>query len=115
MPRTVELEQRLDQSFSALSDGTRRGVLRRLGRGDATISDLASMFDMTLTGMKKHVTTLEASGLVKTRKEGRVRVCSLGSQKLDAETAWIAAYREVLVARLDRLESFLDAMSEEVE
>jgi len=111
----LEPEQRLDRSFSALADGTRRGILARLGRGDASISDLAATFGMTLTGMKKHVSTLEDTGLVTTRKTGRVRMCSLGSQKLDAETAWIAAYREMLVARLDRLESLLDETREEGE
>lgn len=115
MELILDPERQLDRSFSALADGTRRGILTRLGRGDTSISDLAATFGMTPTGMKKHVSTLEEMGLVATRKTGRVRMCSLGSQRLDAATAWIDAYRDMLVARLDRLESFLAAATEEVE
>src|SRR5580704_6075243 len=100
-------EARLDSSFAALSDATRRGVLQRLGRGDASISDLAAKFDMTLTGMKKHVTLLETAGLVTTEKVGRVRTCRLGPRRLEDETAWITKYRQMLEARLDSLGEFL--------
>jgi DNA-binding transcriptional ArsR family regulator len=92
----------LDSSFAALADSTRRGILQQLGRADASISDLAASFDMTLTGMKKHVQILENAGLVATRKVGRVRHCSLGPRKLEDETAWIADYRRMWEARLDR-------------
>jgi DNA-binding transcriptional ArsR family regulator len=99
---------RLDRGFSALSDPTRRGILERLGRADASISDLAASFDMTLTGMKKHVQILEEAGLVSTEKIGRVRLCRLGPRRLEDETAWITTYRQKLEARLDGLGEFLE-------
>ena len=95
---------RLDVTFAALSDSTRRGVLTELGRGDASITKLAERFHMTLTGMKKHVRILEQAGLVKTEKVGRVRTCKLGSQRLETETAWIEKYRELWDKRFDALE-----------
>jgi DNA-binding transcriptional ArsR family regulator len=95
---------RLDSSFAALSDATRRGVLERLGRGDASISDLAAAYDMTLTGMRKHVGVLEAAGLVTTEKRGRVRTCRLGPRLLEDEAAWIEAQRRLWDARFDALE-----------
>jgi|SRR5680860_1735659 len=101
-------DQSFDQSFRALSDATRRGVLERLGKGDATISELAEQFGMTLTGMKKHVQVLEDAGLVSTRKVGRVRSCSLGPRRLDLESAWIADYQRTLEERYDRLAAFLE-------
>jgi DNA-binding transcriptional ArsR family regulator len=104
----VQYAPQLDPAFAALSDPTRRGILERLGRGDASISDLAATFAMTLTGMKKHVRILEAAGLVTTEKVGRVRTCRLGPSRLDQETAWIATYRQMLDARLNRLEAFLE-------
>ncbi len=104
----VQLSSRLDTAFAALSDRTRRGILERLGRREASISDLASIFEMTLTGMKKHVQILERAGLVSTEKVGRVRHCRLGPHRLEDETAWIAKYREALEARLDRLGEFLE-------
>src|ERR1044071_10502283 len=94
-------QTRLDASFSALSDATRRGVLERLGRGDASITDLAEKFRMTLTGMKKHVGVLEQAGLVTTEKVGRVRTCKLGPRRLEEETAWIERYRLRWEARFD--------------
>jgi DNA-binding transcriptional ArsR family regulator len=98
----------MDRTFAAISDPTRRGILQRLGRGDASISDLAGLFDMTLTGMKKHVAVLEDAGLVATEKVGRVRTCRLGPQRLDAEAAWMHTYQQMVDARLDRLEKFLE-------
>jgi DNA-binding transcriptional ArsR family regulator len=98
----------LDAVFAALSDPTRRGILERLGRADASISELAAGFDMTLTGMKKHVRILEEAGLVATEKVGRVRRCALGPRRLDPETAWIARYQQSLDERLDRLGAFLE-------
>src|SRR5436190_211525 len=91
-----------EMAFAALSDATRRGILERLGRRDASISDLAANFGMTLTGMKKHIQILERAGLVRTKKVGRVRHCGLGPRRLEEETAWIAEYRQMLEARLDR-------------
>ena len=103
----VQYSTRLDAGFAALSDSTRRGILERLGRGDASISDLAERFEMTLTGMKKHVQVLEDAGLVVTQKVGRVRTCKLGPRKLNDEAAWMEKYRQMLEARLDRLGEFL--------
>jgi len=103
----VQYGSRLDSAFAALSDRTRRGILERLGRGDASISDLATRFEMTLTGLKKHVRVLETAGLVTTQKLGRVRRCRLGPRRLEDETAWITKYRQTLEARLDRLGDFL--------
>src|SRR5690606_2880612 len=85
---------RLDTSFAALSDATRLGVLEQLGRADASITELADKFHMTLTGMKKHVGVLERAGLVTTKKIGRVRMCQLGQRRLEEETAWLERYRQ---------------------
>ena len=104
----VQYQRRLDHAFGALSDPTRRGILERLGRADASISDLAKGFDMTLTGIKKHVKVLEDAGLVITEKVGRVRNCRLGPHQLEDETAWIANYQEMLESRLNRLGDFLE-------
>jgi DNA-binding transcriptional ArsR family regulator len=96
---------RLDAAFAALSDATRRGVLERLGRADASISELAERFEMTLTGMKKHVGVLEQAGLVTTAKVGRVRTCTLGRRRLEDVTAWLDRYRQVWDARFDELDA----------
>ncbi|MBK7400030.1 MAG: helix-turn-helix transcriptional regulator [Myxococcales bacterium] len=98
---------RLDASFAALSDATRRGVLSQLGRGDASITELADKFHMTLTGMKKHVGVLERAGLVATEKVGRVRTCRLGPSRLESETAWMDTYRRLWAARFDALDEVL--------
>src|ERR1700684_2703373 len=95
---------RLDASFAALSDATRRGVLEQLGRADASITDLADKFHMTLTGMKKHVVILEHAGLVTTEKVGRVRTCKLGLRRLEEETAWIENFRKLWDARFGELD-----------
>src|SRR2546426_2142166 len=88
------MRTRLDTSFAALSDATRRGVLEQLGRADASITDLAETFHMTLTGMKKHVGVLEQAGLVTTKKIGRVRTCQLGPRRLEEETVWLRRDRQ---------------------
>lgn len=103
---------RLDASFSALSDATRRGVLERLGRADASISDLADAFHMTLTGMKKHVGVLEQAGLVSTEKVGRVRTCRLGPRRLADETAWIEQHRRLWAARFDALDQVVERLQQ---
>src|ERR1700679_1876265 len=97
-------ETRLDASFAALSDATRRGILEQLGRADASITDLAGKFHMTLTGMKKHGGVLEQAGLVTTHKVGRVRTCKLGLRRLAEEAAWIERYRQIWEARFDQLD-----------
>src|SRR4051794_16617212 len=99
---------RLDASFAALSDATRRGVLEQLGRSDASITELADRFHMTLTGMKKHIGVLEHAGFVTTRKVGRVRTCKLGLSRLEEETAWIESYRQVWAARFDALDQVVE-------
>lgn len=101
---------RFDAAFAALSDVTRRGVLEQLGRADASISDLARKFDMTLTGMKKHVGVLEQAGLVSTKKVGRVRTCKLGPRQLEEEAAWIERYRQVWAARFDELDKVIEEL-----
>jgi DNA-binding transcriptional ArsR family regulator len=101
---------RLDDSFAALSDATRRGVLEQLGRSDASITDLAEKFHMTLTGMKKHVGVLEEAGLVTTKKVGRVRTCKLGPRRLEGETAWIERYRQLWDARFDELDKVVEGL-----
>jgi DNA-binding transcriptional ArsR family regulator len=106
---------RLDASFAALSDATRRGVLEQLGHADASISDLAERFHMTLTGMKKHVGVLERSGLVATEKVGRVRTCKLGARPLAEETAWIEAYRQLWAARFDALDQVIEDLKQKEE
>ena len=100
----------VDVSFAALSDATRRGVLEQLGRADASISDLAATFRMTLTGMRKHVGVLEQAGLVTTDKVGRVRMCRLGPRRLEEETASIERYRLLWDARFDELDNVVEEL-----
>lgn len=104
---------RLDASFAALSDATRRGVLERLGRSDASITELADRFHMTLTGMKKHVAVLEDAGLVTTEKVGRVRTCRLGLGRLEEEAGWIEQHRRLWDARFDALEDVVAGLKRE--
>ena len=101
---------RLDASFAALSDPTRRGVLEQLGRSDASITDLAAKFHMTLTGMKKHVGVLEQAGLVATEKVGRVRTCKLGPRQLEEETAWLERYRQLWASRFEELDKVVEEL-----
>ncbi|HEX2660831.1 MAG TPA: helix-turn-helix domain-containing protein [Polyangia bacterium] len=101
---------RLDASFAALADVTRRGVLEQLGRADASITDLAVKFDMTLTGMKKHVGVLEKAGLVITEKVGRVRTCKLGRRRLEEATMWIEKYHQLWAARFDALDEVVQEL-----
>ena len=101
---------RLDASFAALSDVTRRGILERLGRAEASITELAATFRMTLTGIKKHVGVLERAGLVTTQKVGRVRTCKLGVRDLEVEAAWIERYRQLWSARFDALDVVVEEL-----
>jgi DNA-binding transcriptional ArsR family regulator len=103
-------QTRLNASFAALSDATRRGVLEQLGRRDASITDLAEKFRMTLTGMKKHVGVLEQAGLVTTEKVGRVRTCRLGLRRLEEEAAWIERYRQLWDTRFDELDKVVEEL-----
>ena len=101
---------RFNASFAALADATRRGVLEQLARADASITDLADKFEMTVTGMKKHVSVLELAGLVATEKVGRVRTCRIGPCCLDDEMEWIARYRRVWDARFESLDGVIDEL-----
>src|SRR6185369_10313644 len=101
---------RLDASFAALSDATRRGVLEQLGRAEASITVLAEKFNMTLTGMKKHVGVLERAGLVITEKVGRVRTCKIGPRRLEEEMAWLERYRQLWDARFDELDKVVEEL-----
>jgi len=101
----------LDASFSALSDANRRGVLEHLGRADASITELAGKFHMTITGMRKHVRVLERADLVTTEKVGRVRTCKLGPRRLEEETAWIDTYRQLWDSRFDELDKVVEELN----
>jgi DNA-binding transcriptional ArsR family regulator len=103
-------QTRFDAAFAALSDATRRGVLEQLGRADASITDLAEKFHMTLTGMKKHVAVLELAGLVATEKVGRVRTCKLGPRRLAEETAWLEKHRQLWASRFDALDAVVEEL-----
>lgn len=103
-------QARLDATVAALSDVTRRGVLEQLGRSDASITDLADRFGMTLTGMKKHVGVLERAGLVATQKVGRVRTCRLGPRRLEELAAWTERYRRLWEARFDALDCVVEEL-----
>jgi DNA-binding transcriptional ArsR family regulator len=103
-------QSHFNDSFAALSDVTRRGVLEQLARADASITDLAQKFDMTLTGMKKHVGILEDAGLVTTEKIGRVRTCKLGHCRLEEEVAWIEKFRQLWAARFDALDEVIEEL-----
>lgn len=105
-------QSHLDATFAALSDTTRRGVLEQLGRADASITELAEKFHMTLTGMKKHVSVLEQTGLVVTEKVGRVRTCRLGAGRLEDEAAWIESYRRRWAARFDALDEIVEELKQ---
>ena len=109
------LTTRLDASFAALSDATRRGVLEQLGRADASITELAEKYQMTLTGMKKHVGVLEQAGLVTTKKIGRVRRCQLGPRRLEEETAWLERYRQRWDERFDELDKVVEELTRQGE
>jgi DNA-binding transcriptional ArsR family regulator len=106
---------RFDASFRALSDATRRGVLEQLGRADASITELAEIFHMSLTGVKKHVGILEQAGLVITEKVGRVRTCRLGLRRLEEEAAWIERYRQLWDARFDELDQMIEELKQNQE
>jgi DNA-binding transcriptional ArsR family regulator len=104
----VDHHSTIDRTFGALADPTRRAILERLGRGSATISELAEPFGITLTGTKKHVRVLEEAELVRTEKVGRVRRCTLGPRRLDDVQEWVGMYRRMLDQRLDRFGELLE-------
>jgi DNA-binding transcriptional ArsR family regulator len=97
----------LSDVFQAFADPTRRAVLRRLGAGPASVSDLADPFDMALPSFMKHIRFLEGSGLIRTRKQGRVRTCEIDKSRFAAAEAWLCEQRAMWEARADRLERFV--------
>jgi DNA-binding transcriptional ArsR family regulator len=105
-------QTRFDVSFAALSDATRRGVLEQLGRADASITELAEKFHLSLTGMKKHVVVLEQASLVTTEKVGRVRTCKLGPRRLEEEAAWLESYRRLWDARFNELDNVIEELKQ---
>lgn len=109
----VQYQSELDRTLAALADSNRRVIVEQLGRGSATVSELAEPLGITLTGLKKHVGILEGAGLVTTEKVGRTRVCSLGPRRLDELEVFVESYRRMLDARLDRLGEFLERQKEE--
>jgi DNA-binding transcriptional ArsR family regulator len=106
--RSVHYQATLDRTFFALSDPTRRDILERLGRGPATIGELAEPFGLTLNGLKKHVGILEEVDLVVTAKVGRARECRLGPAQLEDATEWIDDYRRTWQRRLDRFGTYVE-------
>ena len=102
----------LDASFAVLADPTRRGVLEQLGRSEASITDLADRFHMTLTGMRKHVGVLEQAGLVDTEKVGRVRTCRMGARRLEEVAAWIERYHQLWDARFAELDQVIEELKQ---
>lgn len=101
----------LDRAFQALADPTRRGILSRLSRAPASVSELARPLRMSLPAVMQHLQTLEASGLIRSEKKGRVRTCRIEPAALSAAAGWIAEQRAVWEARLDALESYLDDLT----
>lgn len=108
----AQYQEQLDGIFQALADPTRRAVLQRLGRGPASISDLAKPFDMALPSFMKHIHLLEGSGLIRTRKEGRVRTCAIDKKRFAAIDAWLSEQRALWEGRTDRLEQFVTTAQE---
>jgi DNA-binding transcriptional ArsR family regulator len=103
----AQYSTQLDGVFQALSDPTRRAVLRRLGTGPASIGELAAPFEMALPSFMKHVRNLENTGLIRTRKSGRVRTCTLEKKSFDVIEAWLGEQRSIWDGRTDRLERFV--------
>ena len=99
----------LNDIFQALADPTRRAVLGRLRGGPASVGELAQPFDMALPSFMQHIRVLESSGWIRTRKVGRVRMCTIAEEPIAAIEEWLAEQRDVWEARTDRLEAFVTA------
>jgi len=104
----VKYSERLDATFGALSDGTRRGILARLTRGEASVSELAQPFEMSLPAVSKHLRVLENARLIVCRKEGRVHRCRLAAQPMKHAAQWIGQYRQFWESRFDALAAYLE-------
>jgi DNA-binding transcriptional ArsR family regulator len=100
----------LDLAFQALADPTRRGLVARLSRAPASVSELARPLRMSLPAVMQHLKLLEASGLVRSEKKGRVRTCRIEPAALAAAESWIAEQRAMWEARLDRFEAHVEEM-----
>ncbi|WP_308285544.1 ArsR/SmtB family transcription factor [Actinoplanes hulinensis] len=109
----AQYSAQLDGLFDALADSTRRGVIRRLGRGPASVGDLAGEFPMTLPSFLKHVRALESAGIIRTSKTGRVRTCVLNRERLALAEDWLAEQRRIWEERTDRLEQFVAGTEED--
>jgi DNA-binding transcriptional ArsR family regulator len=103
----------IDDVFRALSDPTRRGVLERLSRRPASVSELAAPFDMSLPPFMRHLQVLERSGLVRSRKQGRVRTYRLEPAPLRRAEGWLEQQRQLWERRLDRLDAYVTRLEEE--
>jgi DNA-binding transcriptional ArsR family regulator len=103
----LNYQQPLDHVFQALADPTRRGMIARLSRGPASVSELAEPFDMSLPAVVQHLQVLESCGLVKSEKVGRVRTCRIEPMALTSAEEWLQSQRASWEARLDRLGEYL--------
>src|SRR5260221_14738410 len=108
-----QYQEPMNAIFQALADPTRRAVLRRLGKGPASISELAKPFDMALPSFMKHIRFLEESGWILTRKEGRVRTCTIEKKAFTAADAWLSKQRALWEARFDLLDALLEGPDDE--
>jgi DNA-binding transcriptional ArsR family regulator len=105
----------LDRTFAALSDPTRRAILARLTHGEASVTELAAPFDMSLPAISKHIRVLEQAGMLARRKQGRVHQCRLAPASLKQAANWLASYRQFWEARLDSLAAYLDESTQDTE
>lgn len=110
-----QLQSSLDQTFQALADPTRRAVIERLARGPASVSDLARPFDMALPSFMQHLAMLETRGLIRTRKQGRVRTCEIVAEPFEDMSRWLSEQRALWTARLDQLDAYLSTLKTEKE
>lgn len=110
LKHVLNYQQPLDSVFQALADPTRRGMIARLSRGPASVSELAEPLDMSLPAVVQHLQVLETSGLISTEKVGRVRTCRLDAKALTSAEDWISSQRASWEARLDRLGEYLEEL-----
>src|SRR5450755_1304614 len=103
----TRVEDRLDATFTALADPTRRAIVARLASGDATVNNLAAPFDMTLPAISKHLKVLERCGLISRTRSAQFRPCHLEMRQLDAAVSWIEEYRRIWKERFDKLDDHL--------
>jgi DNA-binding transcriptional ArsR family regulator len=109
--RTVD-DERLDAMFAALADRTRRGIVARLSKGEATVTELAAPFSMSLQAVSQHIAVLERCGLVSRGRHRQTRPCRLEPDALDSAVSWLEESRRVWAERMDRLEAHLERVQE---